>query len=114
MLIFKTLAWMIRSEKMQVQNPKSVANVYPFPKCAACECGKACRQGSDATSTSRNPDKEMELKKGDLFAGQRVSSDHYQSSCPGRLYSSNGATNPDNMFHGRIIFVDNATRYINV
>ena len=67
---FKTLAWMIRSGKVQVRNPKSVANVYPFPKCAACEFGKACRQGSDATSTKRNPDKEMELKKGDLFAGQ--------------------------------------------
>ena len=56
----------------------------------------------------------MELKKGDLFAGQRVSSDHYQSSCPGRLYLSRGATNPDNMFHGGTIFVDNATGYINV
>jgi len=33
---FKTLTWMIRSGKVQVKNHKPVANVYPFPKCAAC------------------------------------------------------------------------------
>ena len=85
---FKTLVCMIRSGKVQVRNLKSVADVHPCPKCATFEFGKACRQGSDATLTSRNPDKEMELKKGDLFAGQQVSSNHYQSSCPRRLYSS--------------------------
>ena len=105
---------MIRSGKVQVQNPKSVANICPFPKCAACEFGKACCQGFDATSTSRKPGKEIELKKGDLFAGQQVSSNHCQSSCPGRLYSSCGATNHSDMFHGRTIFVDNATGYIDV
>ena len=111
---FKTLTWMIRSDKAQVQNHKSLANVYPFSKRAACEFGKACHQGFDATSTSRNPDKEMELKKGDLFAGQRVSSDHCQSSCPGRLCSSQGGTNHSDMFHGGTIFADNATGYIDV
>ena len=63
---FKTLTWMIRSGKAQVQNPKFIANVYPFPKRAACEFGKVCCQGSDATLTSKNPAKKMELKKGDL------------------------------------------------
>ena len=67
---FKALVWMIRSGKVQVQSSMSVTNVHPFHEQAACEFGRSCHQGSDATSTSRNPDEEMELRKGVLFAGQ--------------------------------------------
>ena len=56
----------------------------------------------------------MELKKGDLFAGQQVSSDHFQSSCPGRLCSSHGATNHSDMFCGGTIFVDNARQQVSL
>ena len=56
----------------------------------------------------------MELKKGNLFAGQQVSSDHCQSSCPGRLHSSRGGTNHSDMFNGGTIFADNATGCIDV
>jgi len=67
---FKALVWMIRSGKVQVQSSMPVTNVHPFHEHAACVFGEDCRQGSDATSTNRNPNKETDLKKGDLFARQ--------------------------------------------
>ena len=60
------------------------------------------------------PEKEGELKKGDLFPGQRVSIDHYQSAQPERLYKSRGGTNARDMFWGGAIFVDHASGYVDV
>eukprot|EP00957_Ditylum_brightwellii_P133390 10170252-Ditylum_brightwellii.AAC.1 len=54
----------------------------------------------------------MEIKKDDLFPGQWVSADHYQSAVPGRIYSSKGSYHPDNVFNGGTIFVDHANKKI--
>ena len=54
------------------------------------------------------------LKKGDLYPGQRISVDHYVCKAPGRLYSSKGATNARDMYHGGSIWVDHASGYISV
>ena len=49
----------------------------------------------------------MEIKKGDLFPGDKVSVDHYQSA--GRDYKSRGSPPPQEMFNGGAIFVDHAS-----
>ena len=111
---FRHIQWLVRSGKIAVQgNAKAVANCAP-PKCAACEYGKACRRPAKTSKTIHCDEKEMELKKGDLYPGQRISADHYQSAIPGRLYTSRGSTDPKDMFHGGCIFVDHASGYIDV
>ena len=76
---FRHVQWLVRSGKLLVTNPKAVANCE-LPKCAACEFGKATRQATKTLKQTPVPEKEGELKKGDLFPGQRVSIDHYQSA----------------------------------
>ena len=56
----------------------------------------------------------MELKNNNLVPGQRVSVDHFQSALPGSLYNSKGYTDAKGMFHGGCIFLDHASRYIQV
>ena len=56
----------------------------------------------------------MELKKNNLVPGKQVSMDHLQSAIPGRLYNSKGRTDAKDMFRGGFIFVDHASRYIQV
>jgi len=73
---FKTLSGMVRHRNIQVQSPKLAGNVCPCPKCAACEFGKAVRQGSKATTTWHDPDRDMDPKKSILHAGQHIASDH--------------------------------------
>jgi hypothetical protein len=108
---FHHIQWMIRVGRLQVANPKAVANCS-VPKCASCEFGKATKRPTKTNTTVVNKEKEMELKKNDLVPGQRVSVDHYQTAQPGRLYSSRGSTDKSDMFHGGAIFVDHASGYV--
>ena len=55
--------------------------------------------------------KEGELRKNDIFPGQRISTAHYQSSTLGRLYSSRGSTPVEDMYCGGCIFVDHDNGY---
>ena len=105
---FKWLQWLIRHGRIVTGNQSAIANCDP-PKCAACEFGKGMKRPPDTSVTKPDTEKEMELKKGDLFPGQRVSVDHYQSKVPGRLYNSRGATAHMHMFHGGAIFMDHAS-----
>lgn len=110
---FQWLQWLIRSGRITVSNKNSLSKCPP-PKCAACEYGKAMRRATEATTVMPKPDKEMELKQGDLIPGQRISVDHYQSAVPGRLYSSRGSTTASNKFHGGAIFVDHASGHVSL
>lgn len=107
---FKHLRWLISSGVLPVRQKELVAQCDDV-KCAACECGKAVKRTSKQTIQKRVPDKEMNLKKEDLFPGQRVSVDHYESPA-GRLYSSRGKSQGGDMFNGGMIFVDHATGYV--
>ena len=61
-----------------------------------------------------NPDKELEFKNRDLFAGQWVSSNHHQSTRLGSICSSCEPTNHSDMSHGGTTFVDNANGHIKI
>ena len=112
---FKHIQFLARSGKLPTKNPKSLSDpLLVLPKCAACQFGKACRRPTKTSTTKHDKSKEMELKKNDLMPGDRVSVDHFQSSQPGRLYSSRGRTDSKDMFHGGSIFSDHASGYIQV
>ena len=85
-----------------------------LPKCASCEFGKAKRRPTDTSTRTSVQEKEHNLKKENLFPGQRVSMDHFTVTQKGRLYSSRGATHTDSMYSGGCIFVDHATGDIHV
>jgi hypothetical protein len=115
---FKHIQWMVRQGKIQVINPKAVGNCR-LPKCASCEYGKATRRNTETSTTKFDESKEMALKRNDLVPGQRVSVDHYQSSQPGRLYTSRGSpqlskSSKTTMYQGGAIYVDHASKFISI
>ena len=63
---FQHIQWLVRSGKLLVTNPKAVANC-DLPKCASCEFGKATRRATKTLKQKAVPEKESELKKGDLL-----------------------------------------------
>ena len=102
---FQHVQWLIRTGRLKVQgNSKSVANCER-PKCAACKFGKGQRQPNKVNTIKKNPMKEQELKKGHLLPGKMVSSDHYISRDPGRLYHTKGKSDPSYIFSGRCVFI---------
>jgi len=113
---FSRLRSLIRHDKVKIRaglSKTAVANCKHV-MCSSCEYGKACRRPTKVNTTSEIKEKRMELKKGDIFPGQRISVDHYQSAVPGRPYSSRGSTDTKNMYHGGAIFVDHASGYLSV
>jgi hypothetical protein len=54
------------------------------------------------------------LKQDDLFARQKIAVDHFVCSTRGRLFTSKGKTSENEMYCGRCIFVDHATRHLHV
>ena len=109
---FKHLQWLIRNNRIPVSGNAKLIASCDLPKCAACEFGKAHRRPTKTSMSKPVAAKEGELRKNDLFPGQRISTDHYQSSTPGRLYSSRGSTPVEDMYCGGCIFVDHASGYI--
>eukprot|EP00957_Ditylum_brightwellii_P138745 10576373-Ditylum_brightwellii.AAC.1 len=102
---FSTIQWLARSGHLPVKNPDAIGKCQ-IPVCASCQVTKQKRRPYKATKSQKNPKKEAELKKNDLFPGQRLSADHYQLPVPGRIYSSRGSYHPEDMFNGGTIFVD--------
>ena len=58
--------------------------------------------------------KDQELKKDDLLPGQMLSEDHYIYRAPGRLYHTNGKSDPYGLFSGVFILVDRNNGYVSI
>jgi hypothetical protein len=107
------IQWMIRTKKLSVRNAKNVEKCE-LPKCAACLYAKMRKRPTQSTHSPKpRDDKEMNLRVGDLLPGQRVSVDHFESSKPGRMYSTKGGSKSAT-YCGGAIFVDHATGFISV
>jgi hypothetical protein len=91
----------------------SAANC-PHPKCSSCQYGKAHRRPTSTSISQPVLTKEGDLKKEDLFPGQRVSIDHFVCSTKGRLYESRGRSRDDVLYAGGMIFVDHASGHVHV
>ena len=110
---FNHLKWLIRSGQLPSKH-KQLIDRCVLPKCAACEFAKAKKRPTASTKIATVPDQVMNIKKEDLFPGQRISVDHYQSALPGRLYTSRGSTPAHQKYTGGVIFVDHASGRIDI
>eukprot|EP00957_Ditylum_brightwellii_P089742 6835292-Ditylum_brightwellii.AAC.1 len=93
------------SGHLLVKNRDAVGKCQ-IPVCASCQFAKQKRIPHKATKSQQNPEKEGKLKKSNLFPGQRLSADHYQSAIPERIYSFRDGYHPEDMFNGGTIFLD--------
>ena len=58
-------------------------------KCSACEFGKGHYRSNKVNTIKNNTIKEKDLNKDNLLPGQMVSTYHYISWDPGRIYHTN-------------------------
>ena len=82
--------------KVQV-NAKSVANCY-IPKCAAYEYGRECFRNTMVSPNKSVPEKQQEINN-KVFLGRTISTYHYQSVVPGRLYIYRGSIDAKYMIY---------------
>ena len=108
---FSQIQWLARSGKLPLKNAKAVGNCT-IPICASCQFAKQKKRPTKAISKTNRSDKELKIKKNDLFPGQNISTDHYQSAVPGRTYSSRGSYHPEYMFNGGFFDISNTWNLI--
>ena len=60
--------------------------------CASCQFAKQKKRPTKDTSKTNRSDKELMIKTNDLFPGQKLSVDHYQSAVPEEPTAPEGAT----------------------
>jgi transposase InsO family protein len=85
-----------------------------LPKCAACQFGKQKRRPTPGKTSSIVRDRAGVLSQDHLSPGQRVSVDHFVCSTKGRLFSSRGKSNENDMYCGGCIFVDHSSNHVHV
>ena len=83
---FSNVRLLVRTGKLPVKNPKSVANGDKV-KCESCQFGKFSSQSTKNQTVVKDKYKEMEPKKNYLVPDQRFSVDHFQYSLPGIFYN---------------------------
>ena len=113
---FAHLQWMVRHKRILIRHHDAVAKCdIRGLKCAACEFGKATRRPTQTESSQKKPSKELEIRKNDLFPGQRVSVDHYHCKEPGRrTYKSRGSKRTNQKYCGGLLATDHASGYISI
>ena len=110
---FSHVHLLARDGQLPVNNPKSFANCDNV-KCASFQFGKASFQPTKTQTVFKYKSKEIELRKNDLVPVQWVSVDHFHYAHHGWLYNSKGRTDAKDILYGGFIFVDHASRYIQV
>ena len=58
--------------------------------------------------------KEQEIKKDHLLPVQMVSTYHYISRAPVRIYQKKGKSYPSGIFSGVCVFIDHASGYVSI
>ena len=77
-------------------------------------CQKGHLRTNKVNTIKKNPMKEQDLKKDYLLQGQMVSTDHYISLDPVRLYHTKGKSDQSDMFSGGCVFIDHASGYASI
>jgi hypothetical protein len=92
----------------------AACKITELPKCAACQFGKQKRRPTPGKTSSIVRDRAGVLSQDHLSPGQRVSVDHFVCSTKGRLFSSKGKSNDNEMYCGGCIFVDHSSNQVHV
>ena len=92
---------------MQV-NSKAVANCER-PKFAACEFLNGHCRSNKFNTINNNPMNDQEIKKDHLLPGNMVSTYHYISRAPGRIYHKKMKSDPSDMFSGGCVFIGHSS-----
>ena len=80
------MKWLIHAVRLKVQeNSKAVKNCER-PKCAACAFVKFHCKSNTVNIIKNNTMKKQEFNNDHLLPKNMVSTDHYISRAPGRLY----------------------------
>eukprot|EP00536_Pseudo-nitzschia_multiseries_P004066 jgi/Psemu1/187116/e_gw1.65.25.1 len=80
--------------------------------CEACLDAKQKRRGPPSQKKTMRQDLEGASSREQLFAGERVSSNLYQSAIRGRLLDTYGKEKSDLQYTGGALFVNHATRLV--
>ena len=88
----------------------AACKVTDIPMCSACQYGKQRRRTTPG-HTHKPTDKVGNLKKDQLFAGQKVSVDHFVCSTRGRLPHTFGKEDHRQRYTGGALFTDHASGY---
>jgi hypothetical protein len=97
-----------------LQCPNSGVKNCPHPLCLACRVAKAQRTPTGATTKTNKLEKQHALSKDQLFPGQRVFGDQYESNVKGRRLNTRGKERDDNKYCGGMLFYDAASQYIHI
>ena len=83
-------------------------------KCAACQYAKQRARTAPGTVTRAISNRIGALSQSKLLPGQEVCVDHFICSSKGRLFTSRGKTDTNEMYTGGAIFVDQASGLVHV
>ena len=109
---FKYLKWVLSSGLFGPLGMKCADKDIPNPPCQACLQG-----GQQRNPTAGNVHTQVNkgaTKRDQLIPGQRVFSDQYVSSAPGRNYNGRGQTQSSLTYKGGTVFADAASSYISI
>ena len=107
-----TCAMINSYRRMKVQvNSKAVTHCE-IPKFAACEFVKGDHRSNKVNTIKNNPMKEQYLKKDHIMPVNLVSTDHYISRYPDRLYHTKGKSDPYEMFSGGCVIIGHVVGYV--
>jgi hypothetical protein len=109
---FATIQWLGRQGWLGSTGVKMGHSNLPAPKCAACLYGKQGRTPCPSKHSKSEP--SGALTKNQLFPGQLIFSDQYQSSVDGRTHNRAGKLTTRKKIVGGTIFVDAASHYVSL
>jgi hypothetical protein len=117
---FRRLQFLLRSGALSSTDSArrlqtACAKLRRFPMCAACQFAKQRARSTPGQTVHAVRDAVDSLRRDQLFAGQRVSVDHFHAATKGRSVKSRGKSPPDSSkYVGGSIFCDHATGFIHI
>ena len=112
---FKHLKFLLRAFKLFGSAGVMAADPSTdIPKCSSCIEGGMEKIPIKGNVHTKLPQRQGCLKRDQLIPGQRVFSDQYVSSLPGKNFNGRGHLNSTQGFKGGTIFCDAASNYMSI
>jgi hypothetical protein len=109
---FKYLKWVLASGLFGPLGMRCSKTDIPSPPCQACLQGG--QQRNPIAGNIHKQTNKDSTKREQLIPGQRIFSDQYVSSAPGRIYNGRGQNQSSLTYKGGTVFADAASSYISL